>query len=46
MIDDARWNQLEKALAEAKHSRAGAPPASSDREFLEALLYLNRTGSP
>jgi len=30
----------------AKHSRAGAPSDWSDREFLEAVLYLQRTGSP
>lgn len=44
MISDATWQQLEKALAEAKHSRAGAPPEITDRAFLEAVLYLVRVG--
>jgi len=46
MITDEVWEQLERALCEAKHSHAGAPPAMSDRDFLEAMLYLNRTGCP
>ena len=46
MITDEVWEQLEPALCKAKHSRAGTPPAMSDREFLEAVLYLNRTGCP
>ena len=46
LISDLAWKQLEVALAEAKHSAAGAPPGLSDREFLEAMLHLNRTGSP
>ena len=46
MISDATWQQLEKALAEAKHSRAGAPPEITDRAFLEAVLYLVRVGCP
>ena len=46
MISDKIWKKLEKAIAAAKHSRAGAPGKMSDRAFLEALLYLNRTGTP
>lgn len=46
MITDDAWRQLEKALTEVKHSHAGAPPAMSDREFFEAVLYLIRTGCP
>ena len=46
MITDAVWEQMERALAEAKHSQAGAPPELSDREFLEAVLYVIRTGCP
>jgi transposase len=46
LISDAMWEKLETAVAAAKHSAAGAPPGTSDREFLEALLFLNRTGSP
>lgn len=46
MIGDATWKQLEAALAQAKHSRAGAPPELNDRDFMEALLYLVRVGCP
>jgi putative transposase len=46
LISDAMWEKLETAVAAAKHSAAGAPAERSDREFLEALLFLNRTGSP
>ena len=46
MISDRVWEQLKGALEEAKHSRAGAPAELSDRDFLEAVLYLNRVGCP
>ncbi len=46
MISDRVWEQLKAALEEAKHSRAGAPAQLSDRDFLEAVLYLNRVGCP
>jgi transposase len=46
MISDRVWEQLKEALEEAKHSRAGAPAELSDRDFLEAVLYLNRVGCP
>ena len=46
LISDRAWKELEAAIEAAKHSQAGAPAEMSDREFLEALLYLNRTGSP
>ena len=46
MISDRVWEQLKVALEEAKHSRAGAPAEMSDRDFLEAVLYLNRVGCP
>jgi putative transposase len=46
MIRDTNWKQLEVALTKAKHSRAGAPAAMTDRDFIEAVLYLNRTGCP
>lgn len=46
LISDAMWEKLEPAVLAAKHSAAGAPPDLTDREFLEALLFLNRTGSP
>ena len=46
IISDTIWKKLEVALATAKHSAAGAPPKLTDRDFVEALLYLNRTGTP
>jgi len=46
LIGDQIWPELEAAVQAAKHSPAGAPPAMTDREFLEALLHLQRTGSP
>ena len=46
MISDRVWEQLKAALEEPKHSRAGAPAEMSDRDFLEAVLYLNRVGCP
>lgn len=39
------WEQLAAALAVVKKPR-GAPPSLSDREFLEAVLYLTRAGLP
>lgn len=42
IISNQVWQQVEPALKAAKHSQAGA----SDREFLEAVLHLQRTGSP
>jgi hypothetical protein len=33
------------ALAEVR-SRARAPPKQSDRDFIEAVLYIARTGCP
>jgi transposase len=46
IITDEIWSKLEAALKEAKHSAAGAPAEMSDRAFLEAVLFLLRTGSP
>ena len=46
IISDQVWLELEGALKKAKHSEAGAPGKLSDREFLEAVLHLQRTGSP
>jgi transposase len=45
VLTDATWARIAAALAELK-SRRGAPPKLSDRDFLEALLYLARTGCP
>jgi transposase len=46
VISDRIWKQLEAAIKQAKHSQAGAPAGLSEREFLEAVLYLNRVGCP
>ncbi len=46
MINDGVWNLLQPAVEAAKYSQAGAPGTMSDRDFLEALLYLNRVGCP
>ena len=46
MINDTQWQQLEAAIKQAKHSMAGAPPSQGDRDFLEAVLWIARTGSP
>lgn len=46
LISDQLWEKLELAVKAAKHSQAGAPAEHEEREFLEAVLYLNRTGCP
>jgi transposase len=46
IISDQIWQQLEPAIVAAKHSAAGAPGEMTEREFLEAVLHLQRTGSP
>jgi len=46
MISDKMWKVLQPAVEAAKHSQAGAPSKMNDRDFLEALLYLNRAGCP
>lgn len=46
IITDEIWSKLEAAVKESKHSAAGAPAEMKDREFLEAVLHLLRTGSP
>jgi transposase len=44
-LTDEIWDRLSEALKGLK-SRAGAPPKQSDRDFIEAVLYLARTGEP
>ena len=46
LISDKVWKLFEEALQLAKHSAAGAPAAMTDREFMEAVLYLVRSGCP
>jgi hypothetical protein len=43
LLTDATWERLCAALCEIK-SRAGAPPTQSDRDFIEAVLHVARTG--
>jgi len=45
LLTDEAWGRIAAVLVEVKHP-AGAPPALSDREFVEAVLYLARTGLP
>ena len=45
LLTDEAWAELAPILAMLK-SRAGSPPALSDRHFIEAVLYLARTGTP
>jgi transposase len=45
LLTDAAWAEIAPILATLK-SRAGSPPALSDRMFIEAVLYLARTGTP
>src|SRR3974390_3795487 len=44
-LRDECWKWLREIIAGVK-SRAGAPPETSDREFVEAVLYRARTGIP
>jgi transposase len=45
LLSDAAWKRIATVLAELKSPR-GAPPALSDRDFVEAVLYQARAGSP
>lgn len=45
LISDEMWKMLEKHLEEIRDGR-GTKPEQSEREFLEAVLYLVRTGDP
>jgi putative transposase len=45
MLTDAQWARIATVLRKVK-SAAGAPPELSDREFVEAILYVARTGIP
>src|SRR5215471_212647 len=45
LLTDEAWAEIAPILATLK-SRAGHPPVLSDRMFLEAVLYLARTGMP
>lgn len=45
ILTDEIWTQLEAALQEVKDPR-GAPGDLPEREFIEAVLFLARTGTP
>jgi transposase len=45
LLTDEAWAEIASILATIK-SRAGSPPALSDRMFIEAVLYLARTDTP
>lgn len=45
VLTDEAWEEIAEVLEEIKH-KAGRPPAQSDRLFIEAVLYLARTGIP
>ena len=45
LLTDEAWAEMAPILTTLK-SRAGSPPALSDRLFIEAVLYLARTGIP
>jgi transposase len=44
-LSDEVWERISKALYAVKHP-AGAPPELSDRNFVEAVLYIARAGHP
>ena len=44
-LSDEAWQRVAKALYAVKHP-AGAPPELTDRDFVEAILYVARTGIP
>jgi putative transposase len=46
MLTDDLWAALEPLVQKAKWYKGGQPPALSDRQFFEALLYLARTAVP
>jgi len=45
ILTEEAWQELAVILAKVKH-KAGSPPRQSDRMFIEAVLYVARTGIP
>jgi transposase len=45
LLSDMAWDRIAAVLHDVRHP-AGAPPQLSDRLFVEAVLYLARTGLP
>jgi putative transposase len=46
LLTDEVWQEIAIVLDKVKHSKAGCPPQQSDRLFIEAVLYVARTGIP
>src|SRR5262245_25556340 len=46
MLTDALWAALEPLVEQSKRHKGGQAPELPERDFLEALLYLARTGIP
>ena len=46
LLTNPMWELLGPMVENAKRSKAGAKPEISERKFLEAILYLTRTGVP
>ena len=45
ILTDEAWQEIAAILEKIKH-KAGSPPRQSDRMFIEAVLYVARTGIP
>jgi transposase len=46
ILSNSIWAELEPRVRAAKKSPVGRKPLLVEREFIEALLYLTRTGLP
>jgi putative transposase len=46
LLTDDLWTALEPHVRSSRRHKGGQPPELPDRGFLEALLYLARTGIP
>src|SRR3954470_10716867 len=46
MLTDALWAVMEPRVEQAKHHKGGQQPQLPERAFVEALLYVARTGIP
>lgn len=45
LLTDSMWNQIQSVLTTVK-TKVGRPPDQQDRMFIEAVLYVARTGLP
>ena len=45
LLTDEIWDEISSVLNEIKR-KDGCPPVISDRQFIEAILYVARTGIP